>query len=203
MNNPRGGGEAEASYTITFNASWSVATHPEGFPRGPHFSSLVGATHNSSVVFWDAGGTSSDGIKSMAETGATSTLKGEVQTAIDAGNADSFVAAGGIGSSPGSISVTVTVSQSFPLLTLVSMIAPSPDWFVGVHGLSLLENDLWLNRKEVDLLAYDAGTDSGATYAAPNSATEPRESIARLEDSLFVSGGGVAPPLGTLVIVKN
>ena len=34
-----------ASYRVTFEATWSAATHPSMFPATPHFSGLVGATH--------------------------------------------------------------------------------------------------------------------------------------------------------------
>ena len=33
----------------------------------------------------------------------------------------------------------VAVTTDHPRVTLVTMIAPSPDWFVGVSGLSLLD----------------------------------------------------------------
>lgn len=51
------------------------------------------------------------------------------------------------------------------LLSLVSMIYPSPDWFVGVSGLELCEKECkWSEGFEVELYPWDAGTDSGVTY---------------------------------------
>ena len=41
------------------------------------------------------------------------------------------------------------------------MLAPRPDWFVGVDGVSLRENGSWLDSKVVELVVFDAGTDSG------------------------------------------
>ncbi len=53
------GGEAvaqgAATYVVTFLSSWSATTHPQGFPSNPHFSGLIGATHDSTVAFWTAG----------------------------------------------------------------------------------------------------------------------------------------------------
>lgn len=51
------------------------------------------------------------------------------------------------------------------LVSFVSMMDPSPDWFVGVSGLELcLPNCTWIESKVLDLYPWDAGTDSGATY---------------------------------------
>lgn len=50
-------------------------------------------------------------------------------------------------------------------MSFVSMIDPSPDWFVGVSRLELcLENGSWVESKVLDLFPWDAGTDSGPTY---------------------------------------
>lgn len=55
------------------------------------------------------------------------------------------------------------------LVSFVSMIDPSPDWFVGVTGLELcLRNCTWSERKILELYPWDAGTDSGATYIVIN-----------------------------------
>ena len=43
--------EPKAEYTVTFDAAWSAATHPEDFPGKPHFSGLIGATHNGDLRF--------------------------------------------------------------------------------------------------------------------------------------------------------
>lgn len=53
------------------------------------------------------------------------------------------------------------------LLSIVSMIYPSPDWFVGVSGLELCINEgcTWEEKKEYLLYPWDAGTDSGTTYS--------------------------------------
>ncbi len=38
---------------------------------------------------------------------------------------------------PGSTSLDFELTEDFPLVTLVAMIAPSPDWFIGVRNLDL------------------------------------------------------------------
>ncbi len=178
---------APATYAVTFDATWSAATHPEAFPAGAHFSPLVGASHASDVSLWSAGAMASDGARSMAETGATAGLRAEVEAL---GDAAAYVEGGVVGVSPGAATAEITVTDERPLATVVTMLAPSPDWFVGVDGLDLREGDGWADRVTVDLVVYDAGTDDGATYTAANSARTERAPIAAV---------AYAPLAGTVV----
>ena len=188
-----------ATYQLVFEATWSAATHPVGFPGGPHFSGLIGGTHNANVSFWVPGDLASPGIEAMAETGSKTTLSDEVQAAITAGDAATLISGGGISVSPGSVSLSLTVSQTHSQVTVVSMIAPSPDWFVGVHDLQLFENGAWVASKVISLLPYDAGTDSGTDYTSPNQDTNPADPI-----SLITTGGvGNGVPLGTLTLLRT
>ncbi len=190
-----------ATYRVTFNASWSEATHPLDFPSDPHFSGLVGAVHNEQVQFWNTGQLATDGIELMAETGDKAILLSEVDTAIANGYAGSAISGGGISTSPGSVSVEFTVSQTYPEITLVTMVAPSPDWFVGIHNYSLLENGDFINSRTVELAVYDAGTDGGLRYTSGD--IDSDEPIALLtsqpEDSPFQQG---LPVVGQFVIEK-
>jgi hypothetical protein len=194
-----GGATPTAQYTVTFDAAWSQATHPSGFPPNPHWSPLVGGTHNASVSFWNAGQLASQGIEDMAELGATTPLANEVTAAITAGSAASVILGGGISPSPGSTSVSFAIDRDFPLVTLVSMIAPSPDWFVGVSGLPLFENGNWVDQKAVSLWLYDAGTDSGTNYTSPNQDTNPQNPIA-LHTTLPGYNG---VPMGTFTFTRT
>ena len=160
-------------YTVTFESTWSAATHPIDFPPNPHFSGLIGGTHDDQVTFWMEGELASPGIQNMAENGNKSPLDSEVQAAIDAGTAGAIISGGGISPSPGMVSETFEVEDAYPLVTLVSMLAPSPDWFVGVAGLSLRDQGEWVDELVVDLHVYDAGTDSGPSYLSPNQPTNP------------------------------
>ena len=116
---------ATALYELRFDATWSAATHPTAFPPSPHFSGLIGGTHADSVTFWRQGQLASFGIEQMAEAGSKTFVTQEVNTAITAGSADAVVSGGGIAPSPGSVTVQFSMSQAFPRLTLVSMVAPS------------------------------------------------------------------------------
>ena len=185
------GGTVE--YSVTFDATWSQATHPTDWPSNAHFSSLIGGTHNANVKFWEQGAMATVGIQLMAERGATQPLRDEVNTAIAAGNAYAVIAGPAISHPPAKVSTNFVIDSNFPLVTLVTMIAPSPDWFVGVSGLELFKNGAWQNDVVVDLLPYDAGTDSGATFTSPDLVTSPHIPISHITTAPFLN----TPPLGT------
>lgn len=67
----------------------------------------------------------------------------------------------------------IKVTEEYPLVTLVTMITPSPDWLVGVNSLNLYEDSAFVNEKTVVLYGYDAGTDIGTTFSSPNNPTDP------------------------------
>ena len=195
---PRPSPTATARYRVTFEATWDGNTHPTDIPPNPHFSGLIGGTHGAMVSFWQAGGLATEGIQLMAERGRQTPLDLEVGAAIAAGTAQHVLTGEDVPNSPGSTSLEFEVSLDFSLVTLVTMVAPSPDWFVGVSGLSLLEDGDWVAEKSVELFPYDAGTDSGATFQSPNEVTNPPEPIHRLTGAP-VAVGNTVPPMGRFV----
>ena len=184
----------DATYSVTFDVSWSAATHPQDFPAGAHFSGLVGGTHSAAVQFWTPGTLASLGIKRMAEWGQQATLAGEVEAAVAAGTAGSVLLGPAIPSLPGSASLEFNATPENPLVTLVTMIAPSPDWFVGVMGLDLRPGGRWAEEVSVVLYPWDAGTDSGATYTSGDQPTVPPVPLFAITSAPFTPG----EPIGTL-----
>lgn len=194
-------GSGDVRYSITLNASWSSSTHPEGFPANAHFSKLVGTTHNFNSIFWQQGDIASSGIEQMAETGKTAILVSEISNDQASGNSDKLILGDGIDSSPGSRNFILPVNASHPYLTLVTMIAPSPDWFIGVSALNLMPNNTWLDNTSVTLYAYDAGTDSGTQYTSANANTNPQDVITQITDSPFLVNTNIVE-VGTLTISR-
>ena len=184
-----------ARYQVAFNATWSQATHPIDWPSGAHWSGLVGGTHNNAAHFFRVGETASEGIRLMAERGQQATLLSEIAPAIMNGTAHLQLAGGGIGTSPGSVSLVFPqpMRRDYPLVTLVSMIAPSPDWFVGVDSLNLIEDGQWATNKVVTLHGMDAGTDSGVSYASPDQVTIPRGVVTQFAGFPALVNGVIVP----------
>ena len=188
---------SEALYEVRFDATWSAATHPGAYPNNnPHFSPLIGASHNSSARLWQPNGLATDGIEVMAETGGTNPLANEITTLIGAGSALDMVN-GGAPNAPGMTSAQFLVSADFPLISLVTMIAPSPDWFVGVDSLPRMQNGEWVDLV-VELTAWDAGTDSGAGFNSGNQDTNPAEPISLITGGPFTG----TDPLGTFTFTR-
>ena len=192
---------ATATYHVTFQATWNAGSHPVDFPTSAHFSPLVGGTHSARATFWRDGVLATTGIKDMAERGLTTTLSQEINAAVAAGTAEHVFTGGGIGTSPGVATADFEISQTHPLVTLVSMIAPSPDWFVGVSALALFEGGQWIGERRVDLVPWDAGTDSGATFTSPDLVTVPPVPIAPIVFAPLAPAGRVVP-LGTFTFTR-
>ncbi len=192
-----------ARYQVVFDATWSQATHPTNWPANAHWSGLVGGVHNDAVHFFRLGETSSEGIRKMAELGQQPGLLAEVAAAQTTGTALFQLAGLGLSSSPGSRSLVFpqAMTRDYPLVTLCSMIAPSPDWFVGVDSLSLIENGQWVSNKVVTLYGNDAGTDSGASYASADFVTVPR-GVATQFTGFPAIQNGVIVPFGTFTFTR-
>lgn len=182
-----------ASYKVVFRMFFNAEHFPTQLPGNAHFSSVVGMTHMDGVELWETAGIASDGIEIMAETGGTSRLLTELEGPISEGLAEFSIRGPGLGSNPDTTEFEFTITDGFPLVSLVTMVAPSPDWFVGVKNLSLKDaNGNWLSEVHVPLPTYDAGTDNGDTFVAGNSDTVPREPIQLLSthpvDTDFLNG---------------
>ena len=183
---------ATATYTVTFTGAWTAEATPGGVPDGAHFSPLIGGVHNADVAFLEAGGTATPGIESMAERGRTATLTEEIQAA--GANALSVLRKdSGPGATASDTFEAVTVTADHPRITLLSMIAPSPDWFVGVFGLSLLDAEgNWADALTVNLYPWDAGTEEGDDFSFDNAATVPPGTIVSLRGTSRFSDAPIA-----------
>jgi len=165
-----------AHYTLSFTAMWSNDTHPNAFPSGGHFSPWVGASHNMYYTMWDAGMEASKGVEDVAETGNSTALKAEINMRImynkTAWKLIEQTQAGG----PTEIAVEVTAD--YPLVSVVSMLVPSPDWFVGIRGVNLCDGGMWRDSWDItSLQPWDAGTENGSMFTTNNTETDPVEDI--------------------------
>lgn len=191
--------QTTANYDITFTSIWNATDHTS-VPSNAHWSRLVGATHKTSHAFLQVGSLATIGIKNVAESGNNTVFSTEVTTAIDSAEADQYINGPGLATATGDILISnLQVSKEYPFLSLVSMIAPSPDWFIALHSYSLLDGtNNWKTIDTIDLFAYDAGTDSGVDYTSGNVLTTPFEPIAMLS-AAPLNGNKI----GTMRIVLN
>lgn len=158
----------QATYKVTLESLWCDGSHfPTDCPSSNHWSGLAIGAHTSNVTMFRVGQLASAGVQSVAETGATATLSTEWGAHKAAGVASDLV----VETMPAKITtstVTVTMCSEFPLVSFVSMMAPSPDWFIGVDSLNLRTSGGWTSESIQKLVVLDAGTDGGSSYTAPN-----------------------------------
>jgi len=180
-------GQSTASYDISLTTIWNSTDHTS-VPANAHWSPLAGATHKNLNDLLEFGETApmTNGIKEVAETGGTTNFEAEVNAQITAGNADQYLHQGFspfAGNNSNASFTNVSVSENFPLITLVSMVAPSPDWFIAINNLNLRsgnnpDSNGWENTFTINVFVYDAGTDDGTDYGSGNTPSSPRQPIA-------------------------
>ncbi|KAL0831562.1 hypothetical protein ABMA28_002350 [Loxostege sticticalis] len=173
----------EARYQLTFIGMWSYNTHPQMFPKfheQARFSDVVGASHSKYFSVYKYNSEASAGMKMLAEQGNTTQLEVEIQEKL--GNTVRTVIKA---TAPAKTNLTTVTSfranKDNHLVSLVTGIMPSPDWFLGVANLELCtetnKRSEWAQTVTLNLYPYDAGTDSGKTFEAPNDETSPPQPI--------------------------
>ncbi len=176
----------DATYTINFTSNWSQTTHPHSsgsLPSNAHWSRLVGTTHNDQITFLAMGSIATPGIEDVAELGDNTIFFQEINSAIADENAYQIIDLGALSSNLGEISQSlIPVTEEYPYLTLVSMIAPSPDWMIAINGIDLLDNNgNWIEEISIDVYPYDSGTDDGVDYTSSNQDSSPAGNITSLQ----------------------
>jgi len=193
------------TYELTFDALWSATEHPTNFPAGiwpdvpsaPHYSPIIGASHKEVMTIWENDAMAIEGVENVAETGNRMVLEEMIDGSPNvlskilhpAGFASPDVTVGPL---------TFDVSDEYPLVSFVTMIAPSPDWFTGVTRLDLRDGDGgFVDSVTLDLFAYDAGTEDGTNFSGDNPDTSPQGVIAAVDQAALFGGGS---PVGRVTI---
>ena len=186
--------EATAQYRVTFDALWSEATHPVDWPFNPRWSPVAGLTHDDSYRLFEEGDLATQGLVNISQTGSRDPIDSELANVILDRRGEFYIESNTrVRPSPDTISTTFEISSSHPLVSLTSMIAPSPDWVVSVRDLNLLQdNGEFVDRMIVQFLPFDTGSDSGDTYESENQDTQPREGISEIVDGVLSYNGDIA-----------
>ena len=138
------------------------------------------------------------GLEQLSEDGKHSPLDDEITAAGKAGEAGMLFETGPIKDPVnGTATTEVVVTDLFPMVTAVAMIAPSPDWFGGVADVNLKEDGRWVPTKTIELYAWDSGGDDGLTYKASDMDNDPKRPTMMAKTPHFVIDGK-ARPVATL-----
>lgn len=191
-----------AEYTVIIKSTWTKANFPLDYPSDAHFSGMIGASHNSRYTIFAVGRRPTKGLERLSEEGKHSPLNDEINQAVEQGSALMEFESGGIKNWKDSMVATVRVDPAHPLVDVVNMVAPSPDWFTGATNVSLIENGAWVRSRRLVLPAYDSGGDDGTTYKAPDKDANPKKPTTRNTNRHFVVHGKVRP-VAVLTFVRK
>ncbi len=172
--------QSVAKYNITFTSVWNSTDHGT-LPGSAHWSNLIGSNHSTPNELFEMGTMASQGVEDVAETGSNTAFRSEINTSITATNSEQLIEMSSVGTATGAVTIMdVEISEQYPLLSLISMIAPSPDWIIGINSYDLRQGGDWIASASIDLFPYDAGTEEGTGYSISNSPTDPQENITSL-----------------------
>uniref|UniRef100_UPI00398F2C8D spondin-1-like n=1 Tax=Pristiophorus japonicus TaxID=55135 RepID=UPI00398F2C8D len=178
-----------------------------------HWSAIIGASHSKSYRLWEYGGFASDGVQQVAEWGSPVKMEEEIRQKGDSVLTVIKAKAQWPAWQPLNVraapSAEFSVDPTRHLMSFLTMLGPSPDWNVGLSAEDLCTKDCgWVQKVIQDLIPWDAGTDSGVTYLAPNQQAEPQERIRPLtsldhpKSPFYDPEGGPIVPVARVVIER-
>ncbi|MEO6547873.1 MAG: spondin domain-containing protein [Ferruginibacter sp.] len=195
-------GATDAAYKITISLNFQNPNFT--IPPGAHVTSVAGMIHSQDTSLWSLKNVATIGLENVAETGNTVAMSIELDSIILRGKALSrFV----LMPPPlvGSTTFIEKFNSNFSCFSFASMLAPSPDWFMGVSSVNLYKEHQWVNELMMPILLFDAGTEDGDVFGYDNPATVPQMPISLLTPvnaSVLANGNNVMIPIGTIHFVK-
>jgi hypothetical protein len=85
----------------------------------------------------------------------------------------------------------IAVSAEHPMISAITMISPSPDWFSGFYNFDARNAGTltWLKSFTITTYPWDAGTEQGSGYSPDNMAQSPKAAIKQLTAETVPSTG--------------
>ena len=173
-------------YRITLESNWNQQDHL-ATPQNAHFSPVLAVSHDQEYSLFQQGGLSTPGLEDLSELGRTAILKVELADASRLNQIGEIIETKNMFiRNQTSQTFEVEITPEHPYLSFASMIAPSPDWFVGLNALKLFSKETGFfsgTQRPIDLMAIDAGTelgDVGGNFSINNQANTSHEPISTL-----------------------
>lgn len=189
---------SEASYQLVFTLNWQLPQF--AVPPNVHVTALVGMVHSKDTTLWSPELQATKGIEDVAEIGNTVAINIELDSILSNGKALSkFMVSPP--SVTGSTETILDFNTDFSCFSFASMIAPSPDWFMGIHDYDLFKNNIWVADTTINILLYDAGTEEGDVFNYDNPATNPQQPISFLTSvnaMVLANGSNSIGAIGTI-----
>ena len=167
-------------YQVTFKGLWNKDDFKDFYSSSAHFSPLVIWTQdNNENIFVGEDKKATKGLEVVAESGNPEEIKKELEQ-LKKENKIGQYWIGDVFDSPGSHTMEISLNSNEKVFA-VSMIAPSPDWFIGISEISLFKDEQWKDDESVYPDIFDAGTENGEKFWLLNLATSPQENISKLK----------------------
>lgn len=193
-------------YSVAFASQWTRSNFPYDYPDGsllhrPHFSGWIGTGHDAAYRIFMPGRTPSPGLEVLAERGRHSPLDDEILSAARAGHATSLAECPPLRDLTRRATFEIVVDRRHPWASAVAMIGPSPDWFTA-FDVDLRDGSGWIERKTIDVYAWDAGGDEGMTYLAEDQDSNPKKPVTMATTMQFINNGRLMK-IGTVTLTRS
>ena len=193
---------SEAAYKVTLTGKWK---QPEfSLPANAHFTPIIGMLHNANTNFFSPGMPASIGVERIAEDGNSFPMLAAIDSVIGIKQALSDFIIFSPSITEGVTGVFAT-NSNYSLFSFESMIAPTPDWFIGLHDFNLMPAGKWITDTTVNIYVYDAGTEEGDRFDMTNPDSSPRMPVTLLTPSkatVLANGNTILAPMATLRLQK-
>lgn len=194
---------SDADYTMQVTTYWSAPQFTVS--AKVHITNIVGMVHSVDTFLWKPGFLATPGLKDVAETGNTTKMNLEIDKIITLNKASLR-----FNITPpvinGSVQKDFTLTQKYSNVSFASMIAPSPDWFIGINNFSLIKNNNWIKDTTINIFVYDAGTEDGDVFGYNNPATSPQANVSLQTASkatVLANGNASLARMATVRFTKN
>lgn len=161
----------------------------QNLTRGVYFTPLLVTTHPEGTALFSAGQPASMQIRQMAEGGDTSGLQqllGELNCTFDANPAGGLLAP----AQTATTRLTGGADTANPLLSVVGMILPSNDGFVGLNAIRIPADP---GTYHYTVAVYDAGTEANDEIRGSGTPGMPGMPVPPpLEPVVGINGSGVS-----------
>jgi len=161
-------------YRVRITGIW--ANPPFVTPGNAHFSSFSGTVHSAAKPLINIASVSSPGFESLAESGNNTAMNAENKILVESSSdVLDYYQSSGIAAT-GDAEFLLTFDEEHSQFSIFTMIAPSPDWVVGLNAFDFKKTDgTWLSETEyteIDkskIAHVDAGTKTGNQFSLAGS----------------------------------
>lgn len=158
--------KGEQSYRVTLKMNWEKS-NDRNFPRGAGFPYVVAVGHNSKYTLFEKGKPLANPVAKFVKSGDFKDLEDDLNKFKKDNDVSFFDTAKGAGpESTVELTVVLDSETNATDISIMALIGPSPDWFVGLQGSDLCKaaSKEFTELPLADLSAYDGGLDNGTEY---------------------------------------